>query len=450
MMMAERATRPGDFLIALIISLAASACGNEADSPGGGTAAVAAVDTVNGVERLRYQAEASPDLGWGLDTAFVIGDAFAEEAYQFNEVTPEGLGATSAGDLLVLDRQGKRVLRYGQGGEHLATYGREGEGPGELSQPLAFDVGPEDTVWVADFSNARLTGYPLEGGEPRVLPFAEDAGFPGQRMAALDSGYLIQFRPLFNFSGGSGGVQMSRGGDAAQEPVLPLVRFSRDDLAPVDTLWRTPEPPMDMVQLEMGDRLMITMMSREFHPDFLWDAFSDGGIVESDTAAYSLAVVDPSGRVVRRIERDPAPRSVTEADREAARERVREESSQGGGVRIGGAGPDEETQRRMLEQRLEKMTFSETVPRIVSLRVDPQDRIWVGVTEDVADEMARIDIYDRDGRLLGEIRDFPMPHAFLGPDRVAILRRDDMDVQQVVVLDLTGAGADDVSPRRPS
>lgn len=62
----------------------------------------------------------------------------------------------------------------------------------------------------------------------------------------------------------------------------------------------------------------------------------------------------------------------------------------------------------------------------------------MGVSEDVADEIARIDVYDRDGRLLGELRDFPMPDLFLSDGRAAVLRRDEMDVQQVVLLRVRG------------
>lgn len=231
---------------------------------------------------------------------------------------------------------------------------------------------------------------------------------------------------------------MSRGGDddgSEGPPLLPVLRLTRS-LEPVDTVWTTPEPPMDMVQLESAGRLMVTMMAREFYPEFQWAPFSDGGLVVSDSAAYVLHLLDAGGNRVRTVERGPAPRTATEADRELARQRVREESESS--IRIGGAGPDQETQERILEQRLEKMTFDDLIPRVVSLAVDPADRIWVGVSEATPGEVERIDIYDRTGTLLGELRDFPVPDVFLGPDRIAVLRRDELDVQQVVIMDVSG------------
>lgn len=426
----------------IVATLPAFGCGG---GTGAEAAVTAAVDTVNGVERLRYPAEHARSLAWTVDTAAVLGDAFAEDAYQFNEISREGIASDPDGSFLVLDRQGKRVLRYGRDGVHLATYGRQGEGPGELGQPLGLDVGPGDTIWVSDIANSRLTGYPRDGGEPRSVPFPDNAGFPSMRMAVMEGGYVFQFRPMFNFRPGSsgGGFQMSRGdGSQEERPMLPLIRYDRSDFHPRDTLWVTPEPPTDMVQLEMGNRLMVTMMGREFHPRLAWAPFSDGGLVVSDTAAYLLHLLDSDGRVERIIERGPAPRPVTEADREAARQRLRDQSDSGGGIRMGGGGPDESTRQRMLEQRLEKMTFADLVPRIVRLGVDARDRIWVGVSDDAADEVGRIDIYDRQGALVGQLRDFTMPDAFLADGRVAVLRRDDLDVQQVVVLDVREGDTD--------
>jgi hypothetical protein len=422
-----------------ILALTLGAC-NDAGAP---PLAAAAVDTVDGVERYLYSDDGAGTLPWALDTVTVIGDAFADDPYQFNQVSASGLAGGPDGSLLVLDRQGNRILHYDGEGAHLGTYGREGEGPGELSQPLGLALGPGDTIWVSDFSNSRLTGFPSDGGDPRMVSFPENAGFPAGQFATVGDGVLMEFRPMFNFQRGSGGgFRMSRGeGSEAERPEIPLVRYDREKLAPIDTLWTVPEPPSDMVQLDMGGALMVTMMSREFYPELLWAAFPDGGVVVSDTTAYLLHLLAPDGSEMRRIARAPEPRAVTEADREAARERVREASRSSGGIRIGGAAPDEEAREKMLQQRLEKMTFADVVPRIVDLRVDPAGRIWVAVSEDVADEMARIDVYDRDGTLLGELRDFPLPDVFLGADRIGLLQRDELDVQQVVVLQLREGAA---------
>lgn len=418
--------------LALCTAAALAACaGDAADQP-----SVAVVDTVAGVERYSYPADPAGELGWTLDTVAVLGDAFAEDAYQFDQVNPGSLASDDAGNLYVLDRQGKRVLKYGPDGQHRATFGREGEGPGELNQPMGLAVGPGDTLWVSDFSNARVTGLPQGDGDPVTIPLPSEDVIPGQRLATSGAEFLTTLNQLMMFRPSSSGRMELDRGDDEEEDVrkIPVLRLDRS-LEPVDTLWASVEPPRDMVQIQAGDNVMITMMSREFYPDFMWDDLSGGGIVVSDSASYALHFIGPDGDIIRSVRREPAPRVATEADRELARERVREQS-QGGGVRIGGAGPDEDMQAEILRQRLEKMTFAELIPRIVELRVDPADRIWVGVSEETPDEVDRIDVYDRDGTLLGELRDFPFPDVFLGPDRIGVLRRDELDVQQIVILQL--------------
>lgn len=414
---------------AMGVLLVFCACGGEQ-----GQSAVVAMDTVDGAQWWSYAADPGPALDWSIDTLAVVGDAFAEDAYQFNDVTAQRLAGDGDGNLYVLDRQGSRVLKYDPEGRHLATYGREGEGPGELKEPLGLDVGPGDTVWVSDFTNGRITGYPQNGGAPRVLPYGEIGAVPSPNLVKLDDGFIQSFRPLFNFQGGPGGMERVASGDsgAATTPRIPLVRTD-PTLETHDTLWSIPEPPTDMVQLEMGDRIMLLMMTREFMPAFQWDVLSDGTVVVADTAAYLLRLLDREGVVSRVIRRDPDPRTTTEADRELARQRLRNQQEGGTRISLGGGGPDNETQRRLLEQRLEKMTFAAVIPRIVSLRVDNDDRIWVGVAEDVPDSIARIDIYEPSGDLVGELRDFPMPDVFLGRDGVGILRRDELDVQQVLL-----------------
>ncbi|MFQ5747644.1 MAG: hypothetical protein ACE5HF_10565, partial [Gemmatimonadota bacterium] len=118
----------------------------------------------------------------------------------------------------------------------------------------------------------------------------------------------------------------------------------------------------------------------------------------------------------------------TEEDRAAERDRIREEGEESS---------RSESERTLLEARLEKTTFADVIPRISGLAVDGRDRIWVGVSEQTPETVERIDVYDRDGVLLGEIANDPLlPDLFYGPGLAAVIRRDDLDVQQIVILRL--------------
>src|SRR5690606_40304578 len=96
----------------------------------------AVVDTVDGVERWLYPGSGGPALAWRADTLAVIGGALVEEdEYNFGNVLPTGLASDAAGNLYVLDRQAKRVLKYDPRGRHLAAYGRPGGGAGAPARP---------------------------------------------------------------------------------------------------------------------------------------------------------------------------------------------------------------------------------------------------------------------------------------------------------------------------
>jgi hypothetical protein len=402
------------------MAIALAACGG--DEP---TGATVAVDTVAGVERLSYSADPAGDLGWTIaDTVAVIGEAMGSEAYTFSGPGPDDIAGREDGGVVVVDRDGARVLVYGPDGAHQATYGREGAGPGELRFPAGVAVGPGDTIWVNDLGNRRLTGYPAEGGEPRTAPYARGDVFPGSRIAVLPDGFIQVVGAL---------------SDTPGEPVPePLLRMDRD-LEPLDTLWVPPPDEIDMVELDMEGQTIVLGVSQTFHPDFHWRHLSGGRVVVADSADYVFRLLDDDGTVRRIVRRDPPARATTDADRQAARDAIL--GAAGFSVSIDGNSPGADTRRRMAEARADAMTFNDRIPRIVELRVDRRNRIWIGVAEDSADVVQRIDVYDPAGVLLGELHDFPMPAAFTGTSRILTTRKDELDVPQIVILDTEASPA---------
>lgn len=394
-------------------------CGG--DSPG--ATVNAGIDTVAGVEQLTYPETPGPQLLWSVDTVLVLGEAMAEPEYQFGMPEAAQLAGDGRGHIYIADSEGARVLEYDPDGRHVATYGREGEGPGELKRPLGVSIGPGDTVWVNDPVNRRVTGYPRDDGEPRVVSYTRRDIFPGTQMARQEGGFLLTIRSI------------SVPGEPIPEPLM------RTDAAlePLDTLWAPPPSPVDVVQLDMGDRAFVLGLTPEFWPEFEWDALPGpgGGVVVRDSADYVFRIVAGDGTVRRVVRRDPPARAATEADRQRERDRVLA-GELGFSVSVNGQGPDEQARRRMAEARVEVMTFADRIPRTVELDVDPRGRIWVGVSEEVPGTVERIDVYEPDGTLVGELRGVPFPQAFTGQDRILTTRRDELDVPQVLVMRVDG------------
>ncbi len=387
---------------------------------GASTTIAAARDTIDGVPRVLYPATGEASLAWEADTVAVIGDVLGDDPdYQFDQVTPNGLASDEAGNVWLLDPAGHRVVGYGPDGRFLASHGRKGDGPGEINMAFALTAGPADTLWVLESMSRRLTGFPAAGGEPRVVSF-EGSIVPAapvvMRPDAILSGVMFMFSP-------------GREPEDTERRFV-LARFERDGTMR-DTLFSMPMPKQDVVQVEAGNRRMMMMSTPQFSPVLRWAAFSDGTVAVASDDRYVIRLIGPDGAERLRIEREGEPRPVTDADREAVRERMRGQQS-----RIFGGDPAlaEELQRRQLEA----MTFAATVPRIERLAVDRQDRLWVRAAPDEPDGAGRIDVYDRDGELLGSIAELDLPTVFLRDGMAAYLGKDeDTDVQQVAVVRLS-------------
>lgn len=406
---------------ALLACATAPACGEA-----GADAArlVAAVDTVDGVPRLSYAESGAPALGWSFDTAAVIGGFGVDtEDYQFDQVSAGGLAGDGAGNLFILDGAGKRVLGYDAGGSFLGSWGREGNGPGELAAPTGLGLGPGGDLWIPDHGNRRVTLLPrAEGIEPTSLPYPEGAGSMGGSILPEGDGAWAVLT-MFSF----------RPGDDSGPPPLPLVHLTADGVYD-DTVWVAERPHMDPVEAQAGGMMVMMLVQQAFAPSFLWERFSDGTFAIADGPEYDIRLVDPAGGEITRIARAPAARAPTAADMEAERERQRAMSPPSN---IPGA-------EELMEKRLEALTFAPVIPRLTGLAVDGSDRLWVGVSIDVPGETGRIDVYDREGRLLGEIVDPGFfPDLLYGDGLVARLTEDELDVQQIVVYRLReGTAAD--------
>jgi hypothetical protein len=405
-------------LFAFAFAFAFAGCG---DTAGGSASHIeAAIDTVGGIERLTYGDERAALLQWHFDTASVIGGFGIDDPdYQFGGLSANSLAGDADGNLYVLDADGFRVLGYGPDGSFLGSRGREGGGPGELGGsfgggPRSMALGPGDTLWIDDQANQRLTLLPLAGGEPASVALPQSSRGLGGAMS-VDSAGVVGVLSTFSFSPGS----------AEGMPPRPIVRVGRDGQVG-DTLWTAPAPPTDIVRISSGGNRLMMMMSQQFAPGFHWVRFDDGGMALVETAAYELRVLDGSGEVERILRRNPPPRPVTEADRQAYLDSLL-------------APPDEEDRSNTAEvrrQRAEATTFADSIPRVVEMRRDTRDRLWVGVSEEHPGVIERIDVYDRHGRLLGELRDMPLPDHFFGDDFAAIIEEDELDVQQVHVVRL--------------
>jgi sugar lactone lactonase YvrE len=133
------------------------------------------VEMVDGVRLIHNGEEGqwkkTPSLE--LELVRTLGDVEAEdETVAF--YMPEGVAVDSHGNLYILDTGNHRVQKFGPDGRFLASFGRQGQGPGDFAYPDSIDIDGEDLIWVSDPNNQRIQVLTSEGAVRKTIGFVKE------------------------------------------------------------------------------------------------------------------------------------------------------------------------------------------------------------------------------------------------------------------------------------
>lgn len=380
-------------------------------------------------------ADGSPDAGSAGDDGDILLDALqVETLYQVGELDAEGWEAFGAvtsvtfgpdGSLYILDRQLSHVVHLDSDGDHVRTFGRPGEGPGEFGMPGQVVVLGSGQLAIPDLQHARVHVFGADGTFVRSVPTPHADGVPGGRLGAHgDSGLLGQKNVI---------IVMQAGGQAPEVPdTRPIGYWDMAEDAPepisrvIDDAWL---PQMDTETVTVSGMTIGAMTA--FRPSLRTAFLPDGRMAVADSTTYAIRIVDPDQGMVDVWERPLAPWPVTESDQEDHREYLGEQG--GGQMQImgpGGAIDASELQRA----RIDNMAFWPERAIIASLRADEDGRLWVRRSTRGLREEGPIDLLAPDGTYLGTLpSETVIPDAF-GPDGLAAwIERDEFEVQYVRV-----------------
>ena len=115
---------------------------------------------------------------------------------------PSAIAVDGAGNLYVLDTGNHRVQKFGPDGAYLATYGRQGQGPGEFYYPAWVAVDSQGFIYVTDPNNQRIQVLTPDGKDHKTIKgLAQGAGpaFLGR------GGELVTGAPRIRFFAGDQG-----------------------------------------------------------------------------------------------------------------------------------------------------------------------------------------------------------------------------------------------------
>jgi hypothetical protein len=208
----------------------------------------------------------------------------------------------ASGEILVLDNQLCQVEVFDPNGNHLRTLSQQGDGPGDVRQPIGLALLPDDHLGIgAGFPGKMVTmtldGTPVDTRYPIGEPSDGNIGV----MISLDSG---------------GGIMAATGGRLVFDgPETSYTeRFLSVADAGGDTYTRilerqTPIDPTGRLWDEKAD----------YYFDGRWDLGPDGLIyVPMERDAYVVSAYDRNGELQLAFGRDQKPRRRTDEDKQQA------------------------------------------------------------------------------------------------------------------------------------
>ncbi|MGH7507175.1 MAG: 6-bladed beta-propeller, partial [Longimicrobiales bacterium] len=168
--------------------LLTAACGAGSDSRTGYTI----VDSTGiRITTVQLALEQLPEWMLAEEPAVVLDGAGAGGGPFFERVTSAAW--TSAGGIVVLDRQADQLHLFAADGSYVRSFGRSGDGPGEFANIASVTVTPGDSIFVFDRGHDRVSVFHAGAGFARDLSLlADSAGlFPNDVWALAPDRFLL-------------------------------------------------------------------------------------------------------------------------------------------------------------------------------------------------------------------------------------------------------------------
>ncbi len=101
---------------------------------------------------------------------------------------PADIAFDSKDNIYILDSGNHRIQKFDANGKYLATFGRQGEGPGEFQYPMSLDINTEGYLYISDPQNQRIQILKPNGAEFTTIPMHEN---PAGKTKLFRSGQML-------------------------------------------------------------------------------------------------------------------------------------------------------------------------------------------------------------------------------------------------------------------
>ena len=398
----KRRTAPGP-VAALLLSMAAAACQAGCHSDASAQQVIRDSAGIRITENARPADESRLPWRIGPDPMVSIGEVVGEEAYLLHRANDATI--LTDGRIMIANTGTDELRVFDSAGAHLATWGGEGEGPGEFSGLAGVAPWPGDSVVAWNTSTWVMSVFDSEGVFGRAFTLDSEAGVLEPR-AVLKNGSIL----------GRTGKVASEGYRRSRETYE--LRHSGTE-SPVG--FGTHPGQESYLTFRSG---MAVLGYLPFGRS-LWEAQWGGFVIVTPDDDYEIRAYDSAtGALARIVRREYENRAPTREEVDEALDEALE--------RAGLTGERLEFAR----QGYGDMPLVERFPAFRMLLTDPLDHLWVReATLPGMDRPAPLwTVFDPEGRALGfiETPDGLTIHE-IGTDYLLGRATDEMGVESVQV-----------------
>ena len=384
------------------------ACGQDPQTSGGlvsearDSAGIRIIENARPADgsRLAWQIGPQPDVS--------IGVLEGEEPYMLHWVA----GATRLPDgrIVVADRSSGELRVFDASGSHMATWGGEGEGPGEFLSLTHVAPWPGDSIAAWYTGRLGIGVFDSDGnfGRSFALGSSEMAVWLRPRpLAVRETGDILAIKApedadtaVVEIWDGEGALSASLGTHSASEVIIT-----------------TNDEGQKYLSWKVFGRELVTG---------LWG----DQVVASPTDRYEIRAFRADGTLARIVRRDHVPRAPTEADRAPW---VEEQLSYYREADV------PEALREQARQEFETTPLAETFPAFTSVMTDAAGNLWVEEFKFPREDRPGVlwTVFDPTGQVLGFVETPEGLEIYeIGEDYILGWTQDELDVESVQVWPL--------------
>jgi hypothetical protein len=310
-----------------------------------------------------------------LEEELFIGGSEGKGEYLFLEI--RDIAVDNKDRIFLLDLKEAHVKIFDGKGQYLKTFGKKGQGPGEMSRPSSLEITPQNEILVNDPLARKIHFFTLEGNFSRAVAQTNSAFFSDPKVDA-DGNIIASYMII------------------EQEVTYVLKKFS-PQLKDLTTIFST--------------KVLEYPYINPFFPECYWDVMQGSKLVWGFADKYELYILDSRGTLERKIVKEYDPVKITEEEKEKFIEE-----------RFGG--PEN-------IDPIVKLSWNEHHNAFIYLCLDDRGRIFVRTYEKgPGQEESYYDVFDPEGKYLAKVPLRSRPYV-IKKDSLYTIEEDDEGYQTV-------------------